>query len=334
MGEKRWPIGARAKQMKPNLSIIIVNWNAGEYLKGCVQSIYSNIGTASLEIIVIDNASTDNSLDMLKDNFPDVIVIKNDANVGFAKANNQAMKVSVGQYILLLNPDTVVLDDSFLKMIDFMDANRDAGAVGAKLMLPAGHLEAGAAGYKFSLKTSFEYYFFLTKLFPRIFRGLFLDQASFKEKPVTVDWVSGACMMLRRELLNRNILFDEDFFMYVEDVELCDRISKDGWKIYYLPLAKIVHFRGRSVKKMTDAPEAMQVEAMGRYFRKKYGAFATKIFYSYSIFGFFLRFVLYKTASHGAKKEYHQAKAVELKEYLLSSLCLLFHAGRNKTGGI
>lgn len=332
MGEERGPIGALAEEMNPDLSIIIVNWNAEEYLKGCIKSVYSNIGKAAFEIIVIDNASTDNSLAMLKNNFPDVRVVKSSVNIGFARANNQAMKVSRGRYVLLLNPDTIVSDDAFFKMMNFMADNPAVGAIGAKLALPGGSLEAGAAGYKFSMFTAFNYYFFLSKLFPRIFRGLYLDQNYFQKDPVVVDWVSGACMMLRRELLNRGIIFSEDFFMYVEDVELCDRIRKDGWKIYYLPMAKVVHFRGGSVKKMTTEPEVMQVKALGRYFRKNYGMFATNILYIYSIFGFFLRFVMYRMVSHGAKKKYHQDKAAELKKYMMASIRLLFDAVISKAG--
>lgn len=220
--------------MNPDLSIIIVNWNAEEYLKECIKSIYSNMVKTAFEIIVVDNMSSDGSVSMLQNNFPGVRVIRNDVNIGFAKANNQAIKVSRGRYILLINPDTVVIDQSLLKMINFMAADPGAGAIGAKLILPDGSSEASGAGYRPSLVTAFNYYFFLSKLFPRIFRGLYLDQASFQEEPVAVDWVSGACMMLRRELLGRKIMFNEDFFMYVEDVELCDRIRKDGWKIYYL----------------------------------------------------------------------------------------------------
>lgn len=306
------------------LSIIIVNWNVRNFLKECLKSIYLNISKLAFEIIVVDNASSDGSIRMLENNFPMVRIIKNKINEGFAKANNQAMKESRGRYILLLNPDTLIIDNSLFKMVDFMDSNPKVGAVGSRLMLPNGLLEAGAAGYKPSLVTAFNYYFFLSKLFPSIFRGLYLDQNSYRKKAIAVEWVSGACMMLRRELLNRNILFNEEFFMYAEDIELCDRIRKNGWEIYYTPQAKIIHFRGGSVKKRSADPSTIQLRGLEQYFKRNHGVLSIKILYFFGICGFFLRAILYKMLFYIRKDEYHQKKATELKKCWLNSVRLLF----------
>ncbi|MDR1453874.1 MAG: glycosyltransferase family 2 protein [Candidatus Margulisbacteria bacterium] len=206
----------------PDLSIIIVTFNNREYLRGCLNSIYENIGNRlRYEIFVVDNNSQDQTLQMLQENYPAVQVIDNAENAGFAKANNQALCLAAGRYLLLLNNDTFVLGHSLEQMVDFLDTRRAVGALSPKL-LNGDALTVQRQGSVLSQK----------------------DWTAAAPRPV--KFISGAAFLIRRETYKNVGGLDENFFFYNEDLDWCRRILQNGWQIYYYPAASIIHYGGKS----------------------------------------------------------------------------------------
>ena len=232
------------------LSVVIVNYNVKYFLEQCLHSVRRAMKSIDGEVYVVDNNSVDGSIKMLEEKFPEVILIANKDNHGFSKANNQAIRVSKGKYVLLLNPDTIVEDDTFRKVLAFMDEHPDAGGLGVKMIDGKGRfLPESKRGLP---KPSVAFYkiFGLSKLFPRsrVFGQYHLTYLD-KEKTHQVDVLSGAFMLLRRETLDKAGLLDETFFMYGEDIDLSYRITQAGYKNYYYPEARIIHYKGESTKK-------------------------------------------------------------------------------------
>ena len=209
----------------PDVSIVIVSYNVRELLRACLRSIpESNRPAVTYEVIVVDNASYDRSADMVAREFPHVMLVRNQENVGFAQASNQGAAVSKGRYVLLLNPDTEVLPGCLARLVAFADTHPDAGVVGCAHLSPDGRPVASfARGY----------------LFPK-------PLCSNRVELLRNGWVSGACMLLRRNACEKLGWLDESFFFGCEDVELCWRMSKAGWHVYYLPDARIIHHGGAS----------------------------------------------------------------------------------------
>ena len=253
------------------LSIIIVNWNAGHLLKDCLESIYRNIIKINCEIFVVDNASTDGSLEMVRKEFPQVKLVENKSNLGFAKANNQAINKSKGMYILLLNPDTIVQKDAFQNMIEFMNTHPEAGVAGSKVLYADGSLQL-SCGHFPSLQTEFFHSTLLEEIFPKSpfignFRMTNWDHNSVRE----VDWVSGSCLLVRKAVITDVGLLDKAIFMYAEDIDWCYRIKNAAWKIYYLPQSKIIHLESQIAN--TDLTNKLRNGYQGLYyfFDKHYG---------------------------------------------------------------
>lgn len=232
------------------LSIVIVNYNVAYFLEHCLYSVRNALKGIEAEIFVVDNNSVDNSIAMLKEKFPEVILIANKDNVGFSKANNQAIRISKGEYVLILNPDTVVEEDTFAKCISFMDSHKDCGALGVKMIDGSGKfLKESKRGFP-SPWTSFCKMSGLTSLFPHSKKYANYYMGHLSEDEVNeVDILAGAYMMMRKECLDKVGLLDEDYFMYGEDIDLSYRITKGGYKNYYFPKARIIHYKGESTKK-------------------------------------------------------------------------------------
>lgn len=232
------------------LSIIIVNYNVKYFLEQALYSVRRAIEGIEAEIIVVDNNSSDSSVELVREKFPEVVLIANKENTGFSKANNQGIAISTGQYVLLLNPDTVVEEDTFKQCLAFMDAHPDAGALGVKMVDGKGHFLPES---KRSLPTpavSFYKIFGLAGLFPRSKRfgryhlGYLNDNQTHQ-----IEVLAGAFMFMRRETLDKIGWLDETFFMYGEDIDLSYRVILGGYKNYYYPEARIIHYKGESTKK-------------------------------------------------------------------------------------
>jgi len=236
--------------MGKKLSIIVVNYNVKYFLEQCLNSVRRASGQLDVEVIVVDNNSVDSSVQMVREKFPEVKVIANKDNPGFAKANNQAMRIAGGEYILLLNPDTVLEDDTLNKTIAFMDEHPDAGGLGVKMIDGKGKFLPESKRGLPTPTVAFYKIFGLSKFFPKskIFGRYhlgYLDQEEIHE----VDVLSGAFMLLRKSVLDNIGLLDETFFMYGEDIDMSYRIVKAGYKNYYFPETRIIHYKGESTKK-------------------------------------------------------------------------------------
>ncbi|MBR1769549.1 MAG: glycosyltransferase [Bacteroidales bacterium] len=233
-----------------DLSIVIVNYNVEHFLEHCLKSVEKALKGIDAEIFVVDNNSVDGSVLMLKEKFPDVKLIENTENVGFAKANNQAIRLSQGRYVLLLNPDTVVNEDSFSKCIAFMDSHPDAGGLGVKMIDGQGKiLKESKRGFP-TPWVCFCKMSGLASLFPNSqkYCGYYMGHLSY-EQTNKVDILAGAYMFLRKECLDKCGLLDETFFMYGEDIDLSYRITLAGYNNYYFADTQIIHYKGESTKK-------------------------------------------------------------------------------------
>jgi O-antigen biosynthesis protein len=232
------------------LSVIIVNYNVEYFLEQCLNSVIKAIENVDAEIFVVDNISVDGSVAMVQSKFPSVILIENKENVGFSKANNQAMRIAKGEYILLLNPDTVVEEDTFTKVCDFMDAHPNAGGLGVKMIDGKGNFLPESKRGLPTPAVAFYKIFGLSALFPKskTFGKYHLGFLS-KEEIHEIEILSGAFMLMRKSTLDKVGLLDEDFFMYGEDIDLSYRILKGGYKNYYFPNTSIIHYKGESTKK-------------------------------------------------------------------------------------
>ncbi|HQI69822.1 MAG TPA: glycosyltransferase [Bacteroidales bacterium] len=232
------------------LSVIIVNYNVKYFLEQCLHSVIKAGQGIDMEVFVVDNNSVDGSAGMVCEKFPEVKIIENSDNKGFSKANNQAIKQSTGEYVLLLNPDTVVEEDTFSRIISFMDSHADAGGLGVKMLDGKGHFLPESKRGLPTPAVAFYKVFGLAKLFPKskIFGKYHLGYLD-KDKVHEVEILSGAFMLLRRTALDKAGLLDENFFMYGEDIDISYRITQAGYKNYYFPETRIIHYKGESTKK-------------------------------------------------------------------------------------
>jgi hypothetical protein len=252
-----------------DLSIIIVNYNVKEFLQNLIHSIEKASSTITKEIIIIDNASDDGSVDFIQEKFPFVKLTANLKNLGFGKANNIGLKEARGKYILLINPDTIVAEDTFESMIQFFENNPDAGLAGCKILNPDGTLQPACRRSFPGPWTSFTKVSGLSTLFPnsKIFARYnltYLDENQTYE----VDAISGSFMMMRREVYEKVGGFDEQFFMYGEDLDFCYRVQTAGYKVFYVHSTQIIHYKGESTKRSSLDETKVFYTAMHLFVKK------------------------------------------------------------------
>jgi len=243
-----------------DLSVIIVNWNTCSLLRDCLRFLYTD-QRAAFEVIVVDNHSTDGSVEMARHDFPEVRLIVNSDNRGYASANNQAIEASRGRYVLLLNSDTIVPVLALQDLIAFMDRQTDAAVCSPQLLRPNGTPQP----YSYGCDPTVSY--LVIRAFNQIILHRHLHDWN-SDHVQTVDWVSGACLMVRCEAIQEVGLLDEDFFMYFEDNDWCLRMRKHGWRIYFNPQIEITHIGGQSSKKNPKAQRAYYASL--RHFYKKH----------------------------------------------------------------
>ncbi|MCK9206224.1 MAG: glycosyltransferase family 2 protein [Salinivirgaceae bacterium] len=270
------------------LTVVIVNYNVKYFLEQCLHSVYKALHQIEAEVFVVDNNSVDGSCAMVRQKFPQAILIENKENLGFSKANNQAIRLSKGQYVLLLNPDTVVEEDTFTKVIDFMDTHPKAGGLGVKMIDGKGiFLPESKRGLPTPM-VAFYKIFGLSRLFPRskTFARYHLGYMSNHEIH-EIEVLAGAFMLMRKETLDKVGLLDEDYFMYGEDIDLSYRITLGGYKNYYFPETTIIHYKGESTKKGSINYVKVFYNAMIIFARKH---FSTK---NAQLFSFFINLAIY-----------------------------------------
>ncbi len=253
------------------LSIVIVNYNVKHFLEQCLHSVEKACKDIETEVFVVDNNSVDGSTGMIIQKFPNVKLINNKKNLGFSKANNQAMRKASGEYVLLLNPDTVVEENTFVKVLAFMDEHPDAGGLGVKMIDGKGKFLPESKRGLPTPWVAFYKIFGLSSLFPKskVFGKYHLSYLD-KDEIHEIDILAGAFMLMRKSVLDEVGLLDEDFFMYGEDIDLSYRITKGGFKNYYFPGTTIIHYKGESTKKGSLNYVRMFYNAMIIFARKHF----------------------------------------------------------------
>jgi len=253
------------------LSVIIVNYNVKHFIEQCLFSVLKAAQHVSCEVFVVDNNSVDGSVGLIKEKFPQVSLIENKTNTGFSVANNQAIKLAKGEYVLLLNPDTVVQEDTFSKTIAFMDQHPKAGGMGVKMLDGQGNFAPESKRGLPTPEVAFYKMFGLAKLFPRSKKFGAYHLSYLPENEVNeIDVISGAFMLMRKTVLDQIGLLDETFFMYGEDIDLSYRITKAGYKNYYFPDTQIIHYKGESTKRSSLNYVVIFYKAMAIFSKKHF----------------------------------------------------------------
>ena len=233
-----------------DLAIIIVSWNTKKLIKDCLLSIKSSIHHTSYEVFVVDNNSSDGTVQMLRSEFNDINIIANKTNEGFAKANNEAIKISDSKYVMLLNPDTIVKDNALDIMVDYMEKNKEVGITGCKLFNKDGSLQESCRRFP-DIKTYSCILLKLHTLFPNMkcLKNYFMKDMDY-DKINEVDQVMGAALMFRSNVLGEKSFLDEDYWIWFEEVDFCYKVKKKGYKIVYIPNANIVHYKAQSFSQL------------------------------------------------------------------------------------
>ncbi|NQV12797.1 MAG: glycosyltransferase family 2 protein [Parcubacteria group bacterium] len=233
--------------MAKDLSVIVVNYKTPSLLRQCIKSIQKNPPSCNYDIIVVDNNSEDETVEMMEDDFPEVVLIANEKNLGFPKAVNQALRKSDSKYILLLNPDITVLGESLDKMMAYLNVKESIAVLGPKLINPNGSIQYSC----FKWFTSPRVALYRRTPFGKLTRQKelvddFLMADWDHKESREVAWILGSCMMVRRKAIDQVGLMDERFFMYMEDVDWCRRFWQKGWKVFYFPEVEVVHYYARA----------------------------------------------------------------------------------------
>ena len=296
-----------------DLSILIVSWNVRELLRKCLYSVISNQYSVSsnqtpdsslntehcslnTEVIVVDNCSSDGSVEMLRSEFPNVHLIGNSENVGFTRANNQALAMAQGRYLFLLNPDTEVGPGALSALVAYMDAHPRVGMIGPQLRYGDGSIQSSRRRFP-TLATAFLESTKLQQWFPhnRVLTHYYMrdtDDSATQE----VDWINGSAMFTRREVYDQVGGLDEAFFMYSEELDWCFRIKQAGWQIVYLPSAQITHYEGKSSEQVVAKRDIYFHSSKIRFFRKYHGALVAQV-----LRAFLLMMFAFQIVEEGAK---------------------------------
>ena len=295
-----------------DLSVIIVSWNVRDLLRQCLLSVNSSQYSESsfqssrppntecrilnTEIIVVDNASADGTVEMLRAEFPEARVIPNSKNVGFTRGNNQALAVAQGRYLFLLNPDTELRPGTLQTLYDYAEAHPRTGIIGPRLVYGDGTPQSSRRRFP-SLATAFLESTKLQQWFPRngvLARYYMLDTPD--DATQEVDWINGSAMFVRREMYEQIGGLDESFFMYSEELDWCYRAKQAGWHVIYLPTAQVTHYEGKSSEQVVASRDIYFHSSKIRFFRKYRGALAAEI-----LRAFLLSMFAYQLAEESAK---------------------------------
>jgi N-acetylglucosaminyl-diphospho-decaprenol L-rhamnosyltransferase len=254
-----------------DLSVVVVSYNTRDLLRACLTSVISTMSsTANYEVFVVDNASLDGSAAMVKDTFPRVRLMANRENRGFAAANNQAIRESTGQYVILLNPDTLVMDGALERMAKFMEGHPNVGAVGPRLVFPDGSFQHSAFSFPTLPMIFFDFFPLNHRLINSRLNGRYARALYDAGDPFPIDHPLGAGLMVRRRTIEEVGSLDERFFMYCEEIDWCMRIKEAGWQIFCFPRAQIIHYVGQSTKQFRAAMFVELHKSRYRLYEKHY----------------------------------------------------------------
>lgn len=301
------------------LSIIIVNYNVYDLLKNCIQSIYTIVKNVEFEIIVVDNNSPLRDIENIVVDYPNVLFVKLFENVGFAKANNLAFHKSSGQYILLLNPDTILIEDFVTGIINLLDRNDSVSAYAPMLLNQDGTYQS-STGPRIDLFYDILESFYLTGLYRK------LSERKFKRNlydEFTVDWVSSACIILKREDFNNVSGFSETYFLNYEDIDLCMKIKALGKKVVYLPRYKCIHLIHRSFSERYDKLVLSRYKSKLLYFKLHYSVIIQQLSRVVNVSGLLVKYFFSYFIYKGSERKLRQIGYFE-------SLKLFLKSGNNK----
>lgn len=305
------------------LSIIIVNWNVKDYLKHCLVSVFEQVLNPSYEVIVIDNDSSDGSKQMIREHFPQVKLIENETNNGFGRANNQGAKIASGEWLLLLNPDTLLEDNLPSTMIDFA---RSSGSdiVGPRIVQKDRAFHRAAAGYLINFRTVINQSFLLYRLFPKsaFFSGFYLSKDHETERKV--DWVSGACMLIKKDVFSSLKGFNPKYFLLSEDREICFRAKQRGNSIMYFPKTSVIHFEGRSISKQDNEILKENAVSFKQMIGEQNGTILTFLLNSILWLGYLFRIMIFGIRYKIKKDDISKHKFEVIRKY-----GLLFFGDKN-----
>ncbi len=277
--------------MNLDISICIVSYQTRDLLRDCLLSIYGTVVSLSFEVIVVDNHSSDGTLEMIENEFPDVKLLVNNHNTGYTRPNNQAMRESRGRYIVLLNPDTLIKKNAMAELSGFLEKHPEVGIVGPKVLNRDGTLQKQCRRSEARPWDTFCYFSGLSRLFPqdKRYAGYLM---TYLNEDITheVEAVSGSCMMIRRKVVEKIGYQDEIFFAYQEDTDYCRRARLAGWKIFYNPLAQIVHYGGEGGSKVQPFRSIVEWHrSYYLYYRKHFAADYFFVFNAIYYFGMLIK---------------------------------------------
>lgn len=318
--------GAATPVQRPiKLSIIVVSWKVRELLRECLQSVYSRITLPpeQWELLVIDNDSQDGSAEMVARGCPHAKLIASSENLGFARGNNHAFHQCEGRYVLLLNPDTTLIDDSIERMLDTLEQTPEAAAIGCRLLNSDRTLQPWTAGALSSVANIACHFLFLYKLLPERWLPSPFFMETEPAQDTEVGWVSGACMLLRREALSARV-FDERFFMYAEDLHLCQLLSDAGWRVLYTPRSEVIHHGGSSIDQQTPEVQLQKIGNLRRAFATSHGKAAVVGFDFFVAIGFLIRMVGFHFAAATRPGRGYDLRADKSRRFLAESVRLLW----------
>ncbi len=274
-----------------DLSIIIVNWNTPDLLAQCLESLKSELEVLpnlTTETVVVDNASTDESVKLIREQFPWVTLIENQNNVGFAAANNQAVHQSSGRYVFLLNPDTELKPGALAPLIEFLDSHPQAGAAGSRLLNPNETLQTSCYP-ALTLSRELWRLFHLDKFHAY---GVYHMKKWDTDARREVDVLQGASLLLRRKALDQVGVLDDDYFMYTEEVDLCYRLQKGGWQLFWVPQSQVVHYGGQSTQQVATKMFLWLYQSKLIFFRKHYGRIGAFVYKLILLLATLIRLIL------------------------------------------
>lgn len=302
-------------QHQIDLSIVIVSYNTMEMTRDCLKSVYCNTGALSCEVIVVDNNSQDGSLDMIVREFPDVILIANNANLGFAAANNQGFVVAKGEFLLMLNSDTIIIGNVLEKSVEFLKISQQIGAMGCQVLNTDGSIQPTCSGFPTLFRLAV-----MTLALDRIPGFSFLDTYLLRHwkrnNEREVEVISGCYLMFRKTVLEQVGPLDERFFFFAEETDWCRRVREAGWKLYFSPVGQIVHHGGGSVKKLSYKRDVMLTAATVRLHRKYGGMLSALMVYFVLMFFNVSRLLVWEVYSVKSKK--HSCKAEHFRNVVKS----------------
>jgi N-acetylglucosaminyl-diphospho-decaprenol L-rhamnosyltransferase len=308
------------------ITVIIVSWNVKQLLRGCLLSLFAQtevlLGAIKIKVIVVDNASSDGTVEMVRADFPDVHLIASKNNLGFGAANTLAFDGCEDEYILLLNPDTIVPDGALLNLLAKIHGYPDVAALGCRLNNADGSLQRWTGGSFPSLASVVAHYLLPSPAASRIGFRHSVYLAVEPESDLDVDWVCGACIILRRSMAPKP-LFDPAYWLYGEDIDMCYRIKRAGGRVMYTPEIAITHFQGASIRQQKGDVLLTSLNGMRQFYSHRAGPIRLLIFDLATIAGFSLRWMVYRVTASLRRDAGMAEKARQSARYLVMATRLM-----------